>query len=340
MKKGENMELKINLGERSYSCLIEKGILKTLTNYFPSDKKVLIIKDKNVDYKYLPSFSNNVYIEEFEASEMHKSFEYYRKYIDVLIENNFSRSDIVCAIGGGVTGDLAGFVSSTYKRGCKFINCPTTTLSMVDSSIGGKVAINENNIKNIVGAFYQPSIVLIDPLVLETLPNRHFYNGMVEALKMGLIGDKSLYQLFKDKRYCNSVEEIIYKSLDLKRKIVEEDEREQSVRKLLNFGHTIGHAIESLHLDEIYHGEAVGIGMLYLITDKSLKGEVEDILQDMKINTKIKINNNEIMKLIMNDKKATSTMIDIIKVDNVGEAYIERVEISSLVSILERGQKW
>lgn len=329
------MELKINLQERSYSCFIKRGILKTLTSFFGVDKKVLIIKDKNVSFDYLDDLKkNNVFVEEFEASEHHKSFEYYRKYIDILIEHNFSRSDIVCAIGGGVTGDLAGFVASTFKRGCKFINCPTTTLSFVDSSVGGKVAINENGIKNIVGSFYQPILVLIDPDVLSSLPVRHYYNGLVEALKMGLIGDEKLFQLFKENNYQNHLEEIIYRSLDLKRKIVEEDEQEKNVRKLLNFGHTIGHAIESLHLDEIYHGEAVACGMLYMIEDDVLRQEVKKIIEKMGIKTDIKIDKNEVIELIMNDKKASSSKIDIIKVKDVGHGYIKTIEISDFDIIL------
>ncbi len=185
-----------------------------------------------------------------------KSFAVLEDCLTQMLRQNFSRKDLVIALGGGVIGDLAGFVAATYMRGIDFINIPTTTLSQIDSSIGGKVAINLDGIKNCVGAFYQPKMVLIDPLVLNTLPKRHFYNGLVEAVKAGLIQDEELFTLFE--RDELDIEQIIYRSLLVKKYVVEQDETEQGLRKILNFGHTIGHAYESYYqLHDYYHGECV-----------------------------------------------------------------------------------
>ena len=170
-------------------------------------------------------------------------------------------------VGGGLVGDLSGFVASIYNRGIKFINIPTTTLSMIDSSVGGKVAVNLNDTKNVIGSFYNPEVVIIDPNVLSTLPTRHYYNGLVEALKMGLCLDKDLYNLFKHDIDSN-LEDIIKMSILAKKNVVELDPKEENLRKVLNFGHTIGHAIESSNFNDFYHGEAVACGMLYFIFDK------------------------------------------------------------------------
>ena len=195
----------------------------------------------------------------------------YQRVIDHLLHLDFSRNDYIIALGGGVVLDLCGFVASTFKRGLHLINIPTTTLSMVDSSIGGKVAINHSKLKNVIGSFYHPDVVLIDPETLLTLPKRHFINGTIEALKTGLIGDEQLYRIFFEDDYKEKYDEIIYRSLLFKAKIVMEDEKEQSIRKILNFGHTFGHAYESYFAMKYYlHGEAVALGILWRIK-KSIK---------------------------------------------------------------------
>ena len=333
------MKIRVNLDIRSYDCIIERGILSNLKTYLDLNKKVLIVIDDNVDIKYLGDINDkNIFITKFHATEHNKSLESYQEIMKILLENNFSRKDTLVSVGGGITGDLCGFVSATYKRGCKFINCPTTTLSCIDSSVGGKVAVNFGDIKNSIGAFYQPSLVLIDPNVLETLPIRQYNNGLIEALKMGLIGDESLYNIFKKElSYKDHIETIIIKSLDLKRKIVEEDETETGNRKLLNFGHTIGHAIESLNLDSIYHGEAVGLGMLYMIEDDALRCEVKEILMKLNAYHSFENTTEDLIKKIMNDKKADNSSIDVVKVDKVASSRIKKVSFDELTSIINRG---
>ena len=189
------MEINVNLKSKSYKVIIEKGILSKVNNFINKDKKILIVSDDLVPFNYIQCVQNqfnNAYTYIFQHGEKNKNFDTYLNIINTLMKNNFSRHDYVIALGGGVVGDVAGFASMTYKRGLHFVNIPTTTLSMVDSSIGGKTAINYNSTKNVIGGFYQPDIVLIDVNTLFTLPKRHFINGTIEALKTGLLGDKEL----------------------------------------------------------------------------------------------------------------------------------------------------
>ena len=233
---------------------------------------------------------------------------------------------------------MVGFASSTYKRGLTFINIPSSTLSMIDSSIGGKTAINFNGIKNVIGSFYQPSLVLIDFDLLKSLPQRHFNNGLIEALKAGYIYDPSILDLFSQDINSN-LEEIIIKSIIVKKHFVEEDEKEQNIRKILNYGHTFGHGFESLggFNDSLYHGEAVGLGMLVVSKDKE---RLISYLNKLDIKYDFEISSQELIKIILNDKKVDGKYIDLILVDNIGESYIKKTSIEDLISILEGGLEY
>ena len=188
--------------------------------------------------------------------------------------------DAIIALGGGVVGDLSGFIASTYMRGIKFYNIPTTILSQVDYSIGGKTAIDFDHIKNIIGTFYQPHMVLIDPNTLNTLSPRQFNAGLVEAIKMACCFSKDLFNLIKTCSLEEHIEEIIYKSLEIKKYVVTKDVLESSLRKVLNFGHTIGHGIESYYEGKLLHGECVSLGMLYFSSD-SVKEELKTIYKKL-----------------------------------------------------------
>ena len=253
-----------------------------------------------------------------------------------LLELGFSRKDTIVALGGGVIGDLSGFVASTYKRGCHFVSIPTTTLSQIDSSIGGKVAINHNGIKNCIGNFYHPEVVFVDVNTLKTLSKRHFYNGLVEALKAGCIQDPVIFDLFKehvDELDVDSpyLEEIITRSLLMKKRVVEEDEKEQNIRKILNFGHTIGHAIESYyHLHDYYHGECVANGMILIEENEEIKKDLISILNKMNIPFVKELDEDALIEFMKNDKKASGNKIDIVLVDRLGEAYLKKVSIDEL----------
>ena len=264
------MILKVNLGERSYDIVIERGALARAGDYLQLRRKVLIVTDSGVPRTYadtLAAACAEPVICVIGQGEENKTLKSFEKLLRTMLAHGFTRKDCVAAVGGGICGDLAGFAAASYMRGIDFYNIPTTVLSQVDSSIGGKTAVNLDGIKNAVGAFYQPEKVLIDADVLATLPPRLVSEGLAEALKMAVTFDEELFRLFEEEDYeaiCGDrIERIIEMALRIKGRVVEEDEKEQGLRKVLNFGHTIGHGIESLCLDgTLYHGECVAIGML------------------------------------------------------------------------------
>lgn len=324
-------KIEVNVSNK-YDVLIGHNILDNLKNYIDKNKQILIITDDNIPVGYMDTIknilNNNIYSFVIEHGENSKSIINYQKIMSFLLEHNFTREDIIINLGGGVVSDFGGFVASTYKRGINYINVPTTTLSMIDSSIGGKVGINYDGYKNIIGAFYEPSLVIVDIELLSSLDERNYYNGLVEALKMALLDSTSFFKLFKEK----NIDEIIYQSLLFKKRIVEADEKDLGIRKILNFGHTIGHAIEAKYMNEIYHGEAVAYGMIPFIDDANLKQEVLDILQSMHIT----IDNNkyqDLDKYIANDKKNSylnkELYINVIKLKNIGNPYIEKIKLSN-----------
>ena len=339
------MEFTVNLKDAKSRVIIEKGCSDHLKDYHDFSGKVMIISDGNIPIslkeKILSQFENAILVEVSEG-EVSKSFDTYQMLMTKLLELGFSRKDTIVALGGGVIGDLSGFVASTYKRGCHFISIPTTTLSQIDSSIGGKVAINHNGIKNCIGNFYHPEVVFVDVNTLKTLSKRHFYNGLVEALKAGCIQDPVIFNLFKehvDELDVESpyLEEIITRSLLMKKRVVEEDEKEQNIRKILNFGHTIGHAIESYyHLHDYYHGECVANGMIFIEENEEIKKDLISILNKMNIPFVKEFDEDALIEFMKNDKKASGNKIDIVLVDRLGEAYLKKVSIDELRKYLRR----
>ena len=339
------MEFNVNLKDANSRVIVERGCSSHLKEYVDFNGKVMIISDDHIPSELkdnvLKQFDNAVLVE-VAMGEVSKGFETYQMLLEKLLELGFSRKDFIIALGGGVIGDLSGFVASTFKRGCRFISIPTTTLSQIDSSIGGKVAINLNGIKNCVGNFYHPEVVFVDIDTLKTLDKRHFYNGLVEALKAGVIQDPVLFDLFKNHVHeldinSNYLEEIITRSLLMKKNVVEQDEKEQNIRKILNFGHTIGHAIESYyHLSDYYHGECVANGMIYIEDNEMIRNDLINILNEMNIPLLYDLDVDSLIEFIKNDKKAKGNNIDIVLVDEIGEAYLKKVEIDELRVYMER----
>lgn len=327
----------INIKSRikDYSIIIKKNSLRELSNLFSLDyKKVLIVTDDNIPLEYIEDVKSNfdyVNVLVLPHGENTKSIENYLKIQETLLNNNFSRKDLVIALGGGVIGDLVGFACSTYKRGIEYINIPTSSLSMIDSSIGGKTAINYKHYKNMIGSFYPAKGVLIDFSLLKSLPKRQLNNGLVEALKAGYIFDKTIIDEFKKDEL--DIESIIIKSIMVKKHFVENDEKEESIREILNYGHTIGHALESIYgfSDKLYHGEAVGIGMM-LINDDPL--EVASFLKKLDIHFDEDIDAEQIIEFIKNDKKMHDEKIDLIKVNKKVGGYIESISIEELKKII------
>jgi len=250
------------------------------------------------------------------------------------------RNDLIAAFGGGVAGDLAGFAASTYMRGVKFMQIPTTLLSQVDSSIGGKTAINLPEGKNLVGSFYHPEAVIIDPLLLKSLPNKYLVDGLGEVIKYACIRDNNLFnELTSSKNYIHeNTEELIYTCLNIKKELVEKDERDHDLRMLLNFGHTIGHAIEMQLNYAVSHGEAVCIGMYHITKNSQRLGftkantleKLTSLFDYYNIKYNLPISTEHIIEFIYSDKKNNSDYINLVLLKEIGSAYIQKVPPENL----------
>ncbi len=336
----------LNLKTNSYKVYIEDGILDKALEYIEkvySNKKVYIITDDLVSTFYLDRLTkilekkyivNSVIVKNGEQS---KSFDTYVEVCQKLISLDIRRNELLIALGGGVVGDLCGFVASTIYRGVPYVQIPTSLLAQMDSSIGGKCGIDFYDRKNIIGAFKQPLLVLIDPLTLDTLNKREFSNGMAELIKHGIIGNAKLFERLLSKPKID--EEIIYESLKVKAKVVMEDEFDQGNRMILNFGHTFGHIIE---LEYGYkHGEAVGIGMLMAlkmgidlhITDESLYSDTYKILALYDLPTK-EYDYKKYLEKTVYDKKNLAGVVNFILIDKLGSTVIYKVDENKLKELI------
>ena len=253
-----------------------------------------------------------------------------------MVDFGMTRSDCCVAVGGGVIGDLCGFVAASYMRGIDFYNVPTTLLSQVDSSIGGKVAINLSGLKNLVGAFYQPKGVIIDPDVLRTLPARQISNGLAEALKMALTFDKELFCLFEENDINEeNIEAVIVRSLLIKKAVVEADEREGGLRKVLNFGHTFGHAVEAeCEMKGFYHGECVAIGMTVACSE-NVKKRLIPVLKRLGLPTCWQGDTKKALDTIRHDKKCDGDTLSAVFVEEVGEFVIKKMSVADFCITVE-----
>lgn len=327
------MKLYMDLGKDSYDILIEKGAIDKAGEYLNLERKVLIVTDSGVPSLYsekIKAQAKKGIIFTFPKGEENKNFDIYKEIVSCLSENGFTRTDCLVAVGGGVVGDMAGFAAATYMRGIDFYNIPTTTLSQIDSSIGGKTAIDFMGYKNIIGAFYQPKKVIVDIDLLKTLDQRQIVSGLAEAVKMAATCDSELFSIFEKGSYMDNLEEIIIKSLEIKRKVVQADVFEGNLRKVLNFGHTLGHAIESEYgIGKLYHGECVALGMV-----KFSKGEAKEriikVLESLNLPTEISYDKEKMINTIKHDKKADGSKVTVIVVEKIGQFKMEKVDIETL----------
>lgn len=332
--------IRMNLGKDSYNIELKRGNLEKAGELLKLDRKVMIITDAGVPIQYAEKVagqSKEAYIKVVAQGEGSKSLQTAEEILVEMLEHQFSRKDCVVAVGGGVVGDLAGVVASLYMRGIDFYNIPTTVLSQVDSSIGGKTAVNLAGIKNIIGAFYQPKAVLIDPDTLKTLSDRQIVNGLMEAVKMGATSDPELFAIFKDGDWKESLDIIIEKALLVKKYVVEQDEKESHLRKILNFGHTIGHGFESAAKGRLLHGECVAFGMLYMSSEQVQKellaiyDKLEFAVPDIS-----EFSMEEIKNAILHDKKASNKNCSVVFVSEIGDGQIEEWTMEQVLARLER----
>ncbi len=337
------MKLTMNLGKRSYDIILHRGALEKIRHFTNLNRKVCVLTDSGVPAIYAEKVaaqceqSKIITVPQGEAS---KSLQVLETVLRGMMEFEMGRGDLLIAVGGGVMGDMGGFAASMYMRGIDFINCPTTTLSMIDSSIGGKTAVDLGSTKNIIGAFWQPKLVIADLDVLETLPRRHVMNGLAEAVKAGLLCDPVLFDIFENGDIDAEMENIIYRSLLVKKKIVEEDETEQGARKCLNFGHTIGHGIEAVkgvkgrRTTGFYHGECVALGMLPMIESRQLQKRTRAVLRKLDLPVRCSYNKEKVLAEMAHDKKAQSGKITIIKVPGLGCWRADKIPFSELAELV------
>lgn len=305
-------------GGGTYEIKIKRGALGSAEDFFDLQRRVLVVTDDGVPAIYsqaVTSKCDRPVVVTLPSGEGSKSFSAVELLEKTMLENGFTRGDCVVAVGGGVVGDVAGFAASAYMRGIDFYNVPTTLLAQVDSSIGGKTAINLGDTKNTVGSFYQPKAVLIDPNVLKSLDERNLASGLGECIKSALIGDRELLNIIESGEISERIDEIIYRSLYVKKKFVEEDEKESGSRKALNLGHTIGHAIEIQ--GGLSHGEAVALGILPMVSDE-IRQRLTKIYPSLGLSTHFDIPEG-IGEMIRRDKKAKDNKIVTVTVYKIGE---------------------
>ncbi len=332
------MRIPVKTAGGGYDILLERGALTRAGAFMNLKRRVLIVTDSGVPTEYAATIAAQcsaphlVTIPEGEAS---KSPEQFLHLLEELTHHGFTRTDCVVAVGGGVVGDLAGFAAACYMRGIDFYNIPTTLLSQVDSSIGGKTAIDFGGYKNIVGAFWPPRAVLIDPDTLATLPARQMANGMAEAVKMALTHDATLFAIFEEGKAYEQIDTVIQRALHIKKNVVEQDEHEGGLRKVLNFGHTLAHAMESAEdMAHYYHGECVAIGMLPMCGN-AVRTRLLAVLTRLGLPTAVRGSKTRIIEALYHDKKAAGDNIAVVTVPAVGQFAIETMPLDTLARQIE-----
>ncbi len=333
------MILSVDLGPRSYDVVIQRGCLQQAKDWLNLNRKVLVVTDSGVPEEYAKTLVNQCkegILVTFPQGEGSKNLQTWMTLLSALVAHSFTRTDCVVAVGGGVTGDMAGFAAAAYLRGIDFYNIPTTLLAQIDSSVGGKVAVDFEGYKNIVGAFHQPKKVLVDPEVLKTLDARQVSAGMAEAVKMAAIGDKELFELFACGKATDEVETVIYRSLAAKAKVVEADEKEGNLRKILNFGHTVGHAIETVSGYSLLHGECVALGMIPMISP-ALRPRLLEVLNSLNLPTSYDGDVEEVLSAMAHDKKCAGGDITVVTVETIGSCDLKTLDFNTFSNQIREG---
>lgn len=341
-------KLRVNVGA-GYDIFIEKGLLSSCGEFIKNvtdAKKVCVISDTNI----FPIYGDKVCqsIEEqgfevltyvFEAGEASKTTSTVISMVEFLAQNELTRGDIVVALGGGVCGDMAGFAAAIYLRGIDFVQIPTSLLAQVDSSVGGKTAVDLPQGKNLCGSFHQPVLVIIDPDTLDTLTPHFFSDGMAEAIKTGCIKSAPLFDRIEKEDAKDFIEDMIFDCVSIKAGMVERDEKEHGERALLNFGHTAGHSIEKLHnFSTISHGEAVGIGMVMItaageangITAAGTSDRIASVLKKYGLLTKDENSLSDIIENMNADKKRTSDSINFTLLHSIGDSFNQKIKYEEI----------
>lgn len=335
---------------KSYDVLIGHKLLKDIGEQLlltlKKPCKIAIISDSNVFPIYgvqvaekLEASGFQVVAYSFPAGEVSKNANTYLDILNFLAQNHFTRADAILALGGGVTGDMTGFASATFLRGITYIQVPTTLLAMVDSSVGGKTAIDLPAGKNLVGAFYQPSLVVCDLDTLNTLPEYVFCDGCAEVVKYGVLYDEELFAHLETNGLDFDRETVISRCVELKRNVVAEDEFDNGARQKLNLGHTIGHGIEAQSNFTITHGQAVAIGMAIIAKSccKDIYGRLVSVLEKFHLPTATSFTAKQLFTSALSDKKRSGGTVNLIVPQRIGECSIQPTPVDALESLIEEG---
>ncbi|MCQ2506339.1 MAG: 3-dehydroquinate synthase [Lachnospiraceae bacterium] len=330
------MQINISSTKSYYEITHERGALSKVAKIVDLDRKVMIVTDSGVPEEYAQTLSKQckeAHIFCFERGEQSKNIDNFLLILKEMLKASFTRKDLVIALGGGVAGDMGAFAASCYMRGIDFVNIPTTVLSMVDSSIGGKTAVDFEGVKNVVGSFFQPKAVIEDFDLLKSLDKRQISAGLTEAIKMAATCDKELFEFIeKSNDLDKDLEEIIIRANAIKKMVVEEDPTEKGLRKVLNFGHTIGHAIESKHNGELLHGECVALGMTLLCSEK-VKPRIVKVLEKYNLPTLINDNMEELSEIMKHDKKAKKGNISVVYCPEIGSYEFKDMTIDEITKL-------
>ena len=342
---------------RSYSVYVQPGLIDSAGEYISSLIKgdtAVIVSDDNVSRLYgqrlrlsLEKSGFRVLEYVFPHGEKSKCMDVYIRLLEFLLENRLTRSDVIVALGGGVVGDLAGFAAATFQRGMGLIQIPTTLLAMVDSSVGGKTAVNLEHGKNQVGSFYQPYGVICDPETLDTLPEEEFLCGCAEVIKYAVLGSREFFDSLKGAGVRQNLEGVITACVEMKRDIVASDEFDTGRRMLLNLGHTVGHAVEACSGFTVLHGQAVAIGMAVISRAANRRGllpdsdlhEILDILERFGLPTQTKYPALDLYRETLADKKSGSTHITLVVPRKIGSCELMKPEREEVLGWIEDGIK-
>ena len=316
------MTLTMDLGKNSYDIIVERGALGRIGSLLNLQRRVLVVTDDGVPSVYAETVAaacKSPVVVTVPMGEDSKSLPTLSRLLSAMLENGFTRTDAVVAVGGGVVGDLSGFAAATFMRGIDFYNVPTTLLSQVDSSIGGKTAVNLDGVKNCVGAFHQPKRVIVDPDTLSTLPPRQIANGLAEAIKMAATCDAAMFARMENEDPIAIVDDVIVSSLAIKKWVVEQDATEKSLRRVLNFGHTLGHGVESCFaMHDLYHGECVALGMLPMCAPE-VRARLVKVLARVGLPTATDADLDTVLDAVSHDKKLDGDVIHYVYVPEIGQ---------------------
>ena len=342
--------VKVNASKK-YNIYIDRGLLSVAGEYIreaAGGNRAVVVTDSNVDKVYSEQLMNSLRNSGYDAvkyvipaGEESKNLQVLAEILSFMAANHLSRKDVAVALGGGVTGDITGFAAAVYMRGIRYVQIPTTVLAAVDSSVGGKTAVDLPEGKNLAGAFCQPSAVICDTAVFDTLAERDYNNGFAEVIKYGMIADEDIFDILE-----RSIDEIIERCVKIKADIVNEDEFESGRRQILNFGHSIGHAYEKLSGFSMLHGEAVACGMVKICRIAAAKGicaysctdRLTEALMKFGLPVKADYSAEDVAEMMKMDKKASGDSINLVLPLKLGRVKIEKTPLESLKDLLETGE--